>query len=149
MSLENGDHARTTMEACIEDMRTWMSSNFLKLNDGKTEFLVISKRSVAKKVAHRLIMIGSSVIPSAPKAENIECFIDATLSMDTQVNYLTQCCYARLRQIGSIRNYLTEGTAATLVHAQITSSLDNFNAVLIGLSDELLDKTQMIQSNAA
>ena len=84
--VEDGENARTRIEVCIEDVRAWMSSNFLKLNDGKTEFLVISKRSVAKKVAHSSIIIGSSVIPAAPKAKNIGCFIDATLNMDSRVN---------------------------------------------------------------
>ena len=36
-----------------------------------------------------------------------------------------------------------------MVNAQITSRLDNFNAVLVGLSDELLNKLQLVQNNAA
>ena len=36
-----------------------------------------------------------------------------------------------------------------IVNAQITSRLDNFNAVLVGLSGELLHKLQLVQNNAA
>ena len=36
-----------------------------------------------------------------------------------------------------------------IVNAQITSRLDNFSAVLVGLSSELLHKLQLVQNNAA
>ena len=32
------------VEGCIADVKKWMSSNFLKLNDDKTEILLLSKR---------------------------------------------------------------------------------------------------------
>ena len=35
-----------------------------------------------------------------------------------------------------------------IMNAQITSRLDNFNAVLAGLSGELLHKLQLVQNNA-
>ena len=72
------------------------------------------------------------------------CFIHAALCMEAQVNNVTKSCYASLHQIGRIRQYLTEDAAAMMVNAQITSRLDNFNAVLVGLSDELLKKLQLV-----
>ena len=68
--------------------------------------------------------------------------------MEAQINNVTKSCYATLHQIGRIRQYLTEDTAAMMVNAQITSGLDNFSAVLVGLS-ELLNKLQLVQNNAA
>ena len=147
---EDSEDTLTRMEACIADIRCWMSRNFLKLNDGKTEFLVISKKSMSDQAAQvGSITIGLESIPAAPKARNIRCFIDATLCMEAQINNVTKSCYARLHQIGRIRQYLMEDAAAMMVNAQITSRLDNFNAVLVGLSDELLNKLQLVQNNAA
>ena len=52
---------------------SWMLHNFLKLNGGKTEFLVISKQSMSQRVAYiRSITIGSENIPAVLKARNIE-----------------------------------------------------------------------------
>ena len=147
---EDSEDTLTRMEACIADIRCWMSRNFLKLNDGKTEFLVISKKSMSDQAAQvGSITIGLESIPAAPKARNIGCFIDATLCMEAQINNMTKSCCARLHQIGRIRQYLTEDAAAMMVNAQRTSRLDNFNAVLVGLSDELLNKLQLVQNNAA
>ena len=35
------DNAVQAMEACISDVRSWMINHHLKLNDGKTEFIII------------------------------------------------------------------------------------------------------------
>ena len=147
--LEDSGDTRTKMEACIADVRCWMAHNYLKLNDNKTEFLVISKQSMSDKIAHiESITIGSESIQAAPEARNIGCYIDATLSMEAQINNITQCCYASLHKIGRIRKYLTEDTAGMIVNAQITSRLDNFNAVLVVLFGELLHKLQLVRNNA-
>ena len=87
---EDSEDTRARMEACIADVRCWMARNFLKLNDGKTEFLVISKQSMSQQVANiGSITIGSESIPTVPKTRNIGCYIEATLCMEAQVNHVT------------------------------------------------------------
>ena len=133
------------MEACIADVRCWMACNFLQLNDGKTKFLVISKQSMSQQVANTgSITIGLESIPAVPKARNIGCYIDATLCMEAQVNHVTQSCYASMYQIDRIHKYLTEDAAVMMVNEQVISRLDNFNAVLVGLPDELLHKLELV-----
>ena len=44
---------------------------------------------------------------------------------------------------------MTEESAKTLIHATVTSRLDYGNALLCGISEELLDKLQRIQNSAA
>ena len=85
MSFKHADSEDTSarIETCIVDVRCWMARNFLKLNDGKTEFLVISKQSVSQRVANiGSITIGSKSIPAIPKARNIGCYIDAALCIE-------------------------------------------------------------------
>ena len=43
-SNESQQHAILAMEQCISDIKSWMAQNYLKLNDSKTEFLVIGSR---------------------------------------------------------------------------------------------------------
>ena len=38
------------MEKCIDDIRLWMVENMLKLNDDKTEFLVVSSKPLEWKM---------------------------------------------------------------------------------------------------
>ena len=43
MSLES-EQSFSFLEACVADIRIWMNDNFLKLNDDKTELLIITTR---------------------------------------------------------------------------------------------------------
>ena len=36
--------ARSSLERCILDVRAWMTANKLKLNDSKTEFLILGRK---------------------------------------------------------------------------------------------------------
>ena len=40
-STTSQDKAVFSMERCISDIRAWMTNNYLKLSDTKTEFLVM------------------------------------------------------------------------------------------------------------
>ena len=51
-----------------------------------------------------------------------------------------------LCNIGRIRPNISENTAATLVHAFISSKLDNLNSLLFGISESVMIK---LQTNAA
>ena len=46
----NESAAITAMQNCIDDVKKWMFANKLKLNDGKTEFLLIGTRQQLAKV---------------------------------------------------------------------------------------------------
>ncbi len=44
------DAALKAMESCVNDIRTWMIVDKLKLNDGKTEFMVIGTKQQLSKL---------------------------------------------------------------------------------------------------
>ena len=68
---------------------------------------------------------------------------------ELQIKKICQSAYFQIRNINSIRNILSDDTASILVHALITSRLDNGNALLYGISNTLLDKLQRTQNAAA
>ncbi len=126
-----------------------MIQNKLKLNDDKTEVLIIlpsrqiHKRSISK------VRIGDTGVSVNSKAKNLGVIFDDTLSMKEQVNAVAKGCYAQLRSIGHLRQYLSFDAASSLIHAFITSRLDNGNSLLSGLPDKLIKKLQRIQNTAA
>ena len=69
--------------------------------------------------------------------------------MEKHSNTLTKSCYFHLRNIGRIRNYITEDACKTLVNSLVTSRLDYGNALLIGTSKQLTDKLQRVHNTAA
>ncbi len=60
-----------------------MSSNMLKLNDGKTEAMVIAPPARLRKCQLNHIKIGQSNIPFSPVVKNVRVYIDSNLSIFT------------------------------------------------------------------
>ena len=68
------------------------------------------------------------------------------MSMHFQIANICQSAYLHLRNVVRIRNNLTKKSTEILVHATITSRLDQNNGLLI---KEQLDKLQRVQNAAA
>ena len=126
-----------------------MKSNQLKLNDLKTEFIIIGSPSALKKVKTEFITIGGHRIPRSTCVRNIGAYLDQHMSMDTQISHMCKAAWLNLFKIGKIRHYLTTDQAKTLVHAHVTSRLDQFNTLLCDLPDAKLDKLRRVQFAAA
>ena len=69
--------------------------------------------------------------------------------MDKHVKKVCQTSYFQIRNINTIWKLLPQEMAAILVHAFITSRLDNGNALLNGISEHHLKKLQLVQNAAA
>ena len=63
----------------------WMLNDNLKLNDDKTEFLIIGTPQQLEKVDIMSICVGNSDIDPVPTARNLSSWFDSRLSMSTQI----------------------------------------------------------------
>ena len=82
-------------------------------------------------------------------ARNLGVTIDQCLDLTDHVKKICVSCHYHLRNIARIRKYLSEETSAILVHAFISSKLDNCNSLLYGLPQHLLNRLRAIQNTAA
>ena len=146
---ENVDTAVERLEACIEEIRVWMSVNNLKLNDNKTEFVAIASRQQLSNVSDIQLRIGTEMVSATHSARNIGVMFDATMEMKDHISQITRSCYLHLRAISHVRKYLTTEAAERIIHAFVTSRLDSNNSLLQGTPDYMLDKLQLIQNHAA
>ena len=137
------------LERCISEMKDWVTSNKLKLNETKTEFLVIRSKHGKHTPDVSSVCVGGSAVSAVHSARNIGVVMDDRLTMTDQVDAICKASYAQLRAISHIRRYLTQDAAATLVHSLVTSKLDNMNSLLYGLPDNIINKLQYIQNHAA
>ena len=138
------------LESCLAEIREWLSANHLKLNDEKTEFVMIGAKNLLGKISDEITLkIGDSVIPAAPVAKNIGAYLDREMNLNVHDQNVVRCAYIHLRNIGKIRKFITQDVAETLVHAFVSSRLDNLNSLLVGLPEKTLQKLQVVQNNAA
>ena len=74
------------MERCIEDIRHWMVSDRLLLNDEKTEFPPISTRQQLNKVEPLRLRVEAMDIEPVNSVRNLGAWFDSMLSMETHIN---------------------------------------------------------------
>ena len=137
------------IENCVSEVRMWMNTNFLKLNEDKTVALVHASRNNQTKHNITAIKIGDCDITPSPSARNIGVVFDGEMSMAAHVHQTCRVCYYHLKNIASIRSCLTEQAAIRLVHSLVVSRLDYANALLFGITDVLIGKLQRVQNYAA
>ena len=139
-----------SMQSCISDVKAWATANMLKLNDSKTELmLVTSKRS---KHLHNLltsITKGNAQMPFKQSVKNLGFTLDCHLTMNAHVSIIARTSYFELRRFASIRRFLTSTATATLVSAFVLSRIDYCNSLLYGSTHDVTSHLQRIQKYAA
>jgi hypothetical protein len=87
-------------------------------------------------------------VPSAT-VKNIGVHLDSMVKMDKQTSATCKAAWFHLYQISKIRKYLTKEQTKSIVHAHVTSRLDQNNSLLIGLPHKCLTRLQLIQNASA
>ena len=141
--------AVAALEHCIDDIKDWMLSDKLKVNDGKTEFLIIETRQQLAKVNFNSLRIGYNSISSVDKAKNLGFWFDSKMTMVTNISKCSSAAFFNIFNIRRIRKFLTYETAKILVNSLVLSRLDYCNSLLYGLPTVHLNKLQIVQNAAA
>ena len=82
---------------------------------------------------HTVRNYDGSIIPISKEVKLLGVTLDSTLSLDAFVSEISSSVNLTLRNIRSIRKYLTKSAVETLVHSLITSKLDSCNSLVYQL----------------
>jgi hypothetical protein len=137
------------LESCVEEVKSWMENNLLKLNEDKTELIVFTPKQKQHLFSDIKVTIGGCSISPKPHVKNLGVVFDKHLAMDKHVNTISRTCHYHLRNIGRIRRYLTNDACRTVVQSLVTSRLDYGNALLHGQPKTQTQRLQKIQNTAA
>ncbi|XP_028403429.1 uncharacterized protein LOC114526128 [Dendronephthya gigantea] len=148
-SMVEESAAIKAMQDCIMDIRKWMLANKLKLNDDKTEFIIIGTKQQLAKVSVDSLRIGNEMIKSSCVVKNLGSWFDTQLKMDVHINKSCRAAFFHLCNIRRMRKFLSFDTTQILVNAFITSRLDYCNSLLYGLPANQICKLQRVQNSAA
>ena len=86
IDLSNPNVALDRMNLCISDLRILMIRNKLKINDSKTEFLIISSSFLKQSFDNLNIMVGDSNIVSSNSARNLGGIFDKYIKLDYHIS---------------------------------------------------------------
>ena len=137
------------MEVCLKDIKEWMAHNFLLLNSGKTEILVVSPKSIRNKKPDISLNLDGVSAASSAVIKNLGVTFYPELSFVTHIKNTSRIAFFHLRNIVKIRKMLSVHDGEKLVHAFVTSRLDYYNALLSGCANASLKPLQLVQSAAA
>ena len=88
-----------TASACIAEMDNWMSSNRLKLNTEKTQFIWLGIRQQLQKADVDRVSLGSGMVLFQDNVNDLGVTIDNRLSMKEHVSRICRTSFYQLRQL--------------------------------------------------
>ena len=148
-SANDGSTVAAQLQRCITDIADWMTSNRLKLNAEKTQFIWLGLSYYTASVCRLPLSVGGSSVVPNDTVLNLGVTFDAQLTMRNHVDNVVRSCFFQLRQLRSVRRSLTGEALRTLVHAFIASRVDYCNALLYGVADGVIRRLQSVLHVAA
>ena len=134
---------------CIDNVTNWMNENFMKINQEKTEMILFHPKSLQHQVIIGGTFVGKECIRFSKTVKNVGVTLDNNLTLDKHVNNIVSYTFKLLKNIGRVRNIITNKQTEMLVHAVSTSRLDYCNSLFINMSKSNLFKLQKVQNAAA
>ena len=126
-----------------------MNSNFLKLNNDKTDVILIGSRHQHSLFEMEHITLNGHDKPLSESVRDLGVILDNRLNMNDHITSVCKSANYHLRNIAKIRRYLSESDAVKVIHALVSSRIDYCNAVLAGLPNSSISRLQRVQNNAA
>ena len=108
--------ALEAMERCISDLRKWMYQDKLKINDDKTEFLVIRSTQQLLKIHHCSVRVGTIDIKPVKIARNLSAWFDSHFSMSTHISMSCSGAFFWLHNIKRISQFLPRDELEMVLH---------------------------------
>ena len=124
------------LQDCIIKIREWLTANYLKVNDQKTDFLLIMPVSAKKLINELSISVGGTLIQDVDQVKNDGVYFDNHMNMSANTSEIVRCCYFHIHHIGQINKFLPRQTRESVVNALVTSRLDCCNSLLYGTADK-------------
>ncbi len=129
----------------INDIKLWLSQNFLYLNRDKTEHIVFG--SCTSDV--NALSFGTLASYVKPVVKNLGVTSDSSLKFDQQINSVVETGFFRLRLLDKVKSFLGRRDLEKAVHAFISSRLDCCNALYVSLNQSSMSRLQLVQNAAA
>ena len=117
--------------------------NYLKFNDEKTEFLIVGSKHPLAKVTTKGIQISEHVIQPSSLAQHIGTVFEANVQ-ELQFNSVCKVVWYQLFNISKIRRCLSTDPTKTVIHAYVTSKINQNKCLLYRKSRTKVSKIQCV-----
>ncbi|XP_061909373.1 kelch-like protein 12 isoform X2 [Entelurus aequoreus] len=98
------------LTTCLEEIKAWMSINFLQLNSSKTVVMKIGTPHQINTCPITSITFSGQDLPLSPVVTNLGVKMDPHLNFEAHINYLRKTSFFHLRNISRLRPSLRPAT---------------------------------------
>ena len=152
VSFSSGDSAAALngLQSCLASVQSWMSTNKLKLNPDKTEFLLIGNERQRSKYLSTfpIELLGVESYP-VKSARNLGVIFDKNFNFRSHISAICSSCIYHIRDLRRIRRHLDLDSAKLLANAVVSSRFDYCNSLLSGIAETDLTKLQRVLNRLA
>ena len=103
----NEAEAVHAMEQCIRAIRAWMQADKLKLNENKTEVMLIGTRQQLSKVNLGTLTVGDTSVAIVNKARNLGVWFDSQLNFNVHITKTCSLSFCSLYKSSSSSTFRT------------------------------------------
>ena len=150
-SKHSGEEEKTLkkQQKCLLSVKDWMQQNRLKMNDEKTECMLVGHHSQLSKCKSTHIMVDGTKVKMSDGIKYLGLWIDKEFTFKNHINNKSKVAALNLWNIRQLRKHLNNDSCKTLVQALVMSHLDYGNAIFADLPASTLKPAQRIQNIAA
>ena len=117
-----------SLKACVKEISEWISSNWLKINTDKMQFIWLGTHQQLAKINCATITLAGNVIKHSADVTVLGVVLDHEMTFATHIRRLAGRCFYQLHQLRSVRSALTLDVSKTVVHAFVSSRVDYCNS---------------------
>src|SRR6218665_4057603 len=111
----------------------WMSSNRLRRNSAKTQFIWLGTRQQLANLDMAALSAAFPLLTFSSAVRDLRVNRDGERNVSTHIDLLFRDCFYQLRQLRIVTRSLTASATATLVHAFVANRLDSCSSLYAGL----------------
>ena len=149
LSLRDIQDTEARLSSIMVDIGRWMNCKQLKLNEGKTECLVIGRNFDVNRYDVRHLQVNGRVMSVSDGVKDLGVLLDSNLSFKTQIQHTVCMANYHMKNLSFVKKYLDENQMLMLIHNHVISKLDYCNSLYYGVPNYLLRKLQLVMNRAA
>ena len=115
--------AKSNIDICVQEINNWMILTGLKLNEEKTELLLLILR-YQPSPSSEFVRLGGETIQPSSSVRNLGVILDPSTDMEDHIKKIRKTCHFHLTNISKIRTYLDRESTEAIIHAFVATNLD-------------------------
>ena len=140
---------QANLDRDLQRLNTWFDKNGLKVNPGKTEFILFSNNRIRERFNHIKIAVNGKLIQEKEQVKILGVTLTNNLKWDTHTNNLINSLKYHYRSFSRSCRLLTIDTRKLLYNAAIASRMNYCDMVWDCCNLNVKKKLQSVQNRCA